>query len=497
MSELREIPHRNGGDTSTKVELPQVHLRINGEKVLPKSGESWEHVNPVTGEVDATVPLADAAGVDDAVEHAHAAFDGWRRTAPARRRELLLKLAELMEQHGDEIVRVGTAENGRPARSGSGLAALAAEWTRYYAGWADKIIGEVTGSPQQDGELGYTLPQPYGVVALVVTWNAPLMSIAMKAPAALAAGNTVVIKPSELTPFTGELFMDLVEAAGFPPGVVNLLPGTADAGHRLVTHPLVKKVSFTGGLPTATKILTACAETAKPVVLELGGKSANIVLEDADLDAACAFNMGAAFGGLAGQGCGLPTRMLVHESIHDEVVAKVRTLVNAIKVGDPADPATGYGPVVSQGAVDRIMGMIERAVADGATLVVGGKRMDRPGFYLEPTVLTKVDPASEIAQIEVFGPVVAITTFATDEEAIAIANSTRYGLSSYVQTKDLTRANRIAAELEAGEVLINGAPNLAVHRPFGGIGISGVGKEGGRAGFEEFLRVKSVAIAIR
>ncbi|MEU9883526.1 aldehyde dehydrogenase family protein [Streptomyces phaeochromogenes] len=497
MSDLRETTHKNSRNTTAHVALPQVHLRINGEKVLPRSGESWDHVNPVTGEVDATVPLADAAGVDDAVRHAHTAFDGWRRTAPARRRELLLKLADLIDRHSDEIVRLGAAENGRPARSGSGLAALAAEWTRYYAGWADKIIGEVTGSPQQDGELGYTLPQPYGVVALVVTWNAPLMSIAMKAPAALAAGNTVVIKPSELTPFTGELFMDLVEEAGFPPGVVNVLPGTADAGNRLVTHPLVRKVSFTGGLPTATKILTACAETAKPVVLELGGKSANIVLEDADLDAACAFNMGAAFGGLAGQGCGLPTRMLVHESIHDEVVARIRTLVDAIQAGDPTDPATGYGPVVSQSAMDRIMGMIERAVADGATLVAGGGRMDRPGYYIEPTVLTDVDPSSEIAQIEVFGPVVAITTFSTDEEAITIANSTRYGLSSYIQTKNLTRAHRIAAELEAGEVLINGAPNLAVHRPFGGIGISGGGKEGGRAGFEEFLRVKSVAITIR
>jgi aldehyde dehydrogenase (NAD+) len=182
------------------------------------------------------------------------------------------------------------------------------------------------------------------VIGLVITWNAPIMSIAMKVPAALAAGNTVVIKPSELTPFSGELFMDLVEEAGFPPGVINLLPGTADAGHRLVTHPLVKKVSFTGGLATATKILAACADSAKPVVLELGGKSANIVLEDADLQAACAFNAGVAFGGLAGQGCGLPTRMLVHESIHDEVVERVRTLVNAIRAGDPTDPATGYAP---------------------------------------------------------------------------------------------------------------------------------------------------------
>ncbi len=477
--------------------LPDVHLRINGKKVLPQSGERWEHVNPATGQVDATVPLADAAAVDDAVLSAHAAFEMWRHTAPARRRDLLMRLADLMVEHGDEIVRLGIADNGRPVRSGAAFAALAAEWTRYYAGWADKIIGDVTGSPIPDGELGFTMPQPYGVVGLVITWNAPFMSIVMKAPAALAAGNTVVIKPSELTPFTGELFMDLVEEAGFPPGAVNLLPGTADAGNRLVTHPLVKKVSFTGGLATASKILTACAATAKPVVLELGGKSANIVLADADLDAVCAFNIGVAFGGLAGQGCGLPTRMLVHESVHDQVVDRVRKLVNVIKVGDPTDPTTEYAPVISQDAADRIMGMIERASSEGATLVVGGKRMDRPGFYIEPTVFTDVDPSSELGQDEVFGPVLAITKFSSDEEAIAIANSTRYGLSSYIQTRDLTRAHRIAAELEAGEVLINGAPNLAAHRPFGGTGISGVGKEGGRAGFEEFLRIKSVAIAIR
>jgi aldehyde dehydrogenase (NAD+) len=279
----------------------------------------------------------------------------------------------------------------------------------------------VSGTPLQDGELGFTMAQPYGVIAAIITWNAPLMSIAMKVPAIVAAGNTVVIKPSELTPFSGELFMDLVEEAGFPAGVINLLPGTAEAGNRLVTHDLVKKVTFTSGLPTATKILTACAGSAKPVLLELGGKSANIVLEDTDIETACKFNIGLSVGAFAGQGCGLPTRMLVHESIHDEVVERVGALVQAIKTGDPNDPSTVNAPVINQAAVDRIMGMIERAIADGATLVVGGKRMDRPGYYIEPTVITNVDPSSELAQTEVFGPVLAITKFATDEEAIAIA----------------------------------------------------------------------------
>jgi acyl-CoA reductase-like NAD-dependent aldehyde dehydrogenase len=215
-------------------------------------------------------------------------------------------------------------------------------------------------------------------------------------------------------------------------------------------------------------------------VLELGGKSANIVLEDADLDAAYAFNTAAAYCGLAGRGCGLPTRMVVHESVHDQVVDRVRTLANAITAGDPADLATQYAPVISQAAAGRIMGMTERALLEGATLVAGGKRMDRPGFYIEPTVFTDVDPSSELGQNEVFGPVRAITKFSTDEDAIAIANSTRYGLSSNIQTRDLSRAHRIAAELEVGEVLINGAGNLAVHRPFGGIGISGWARKADR-----------------
>ena len=492
------VVHERPGAVADR-RLPEVRLRINGEKVLPASGQVWEHVNPVTGLVDAAVPLADAAAVEDAVRHAQVAFQGWRRTPPARRRDLLLTLADLMEEHAEEFGRLENADNGRPTDSGQQLTALAAAWTRYYAGWADKIIGEVTGSPMQDGELGYTEPEPYGVIAMIITWNAPLMSIAMKVPAALAAGNTVVIKPSELTPFSGQLFMDLVEAAGFPPGVVNLLPGSAEAGRYLVTHPLVKKISFTGGLATASKILADCAGTAKPVVLELGGKSAHIVLQDADLDAACAFNtMTFGFGG---QGCGLPTRMLVHESVHDEVVDRLRAMAAIEMSGNLANSANPFGgeyaPVISQGAADRIMGMIERAIAEGATLVTGGKRMDRPGFYIEPTIFTNVDPSSEIAQHEVFGPVLVITKFSTDEEAIAIANGTRYGLAAYIQTNDLTRAHKFAAELDAGEVLINGAPNLAVHRPFGGFGISGVGKEGGRAGFEEFLRVKSVAIMMR
>lgn len=475
---------------------PTVHLHINGERFAEGEGGFHDHIDPATGAPNARIPLADKADVDRAVQAANTAYDSWRRTAPGVRRQHLLKLADLIEENAEEFARLGALDNGTGLLGGAAFPPLAVEWTRYYAGWADKISGDVTGSPLQDGELGYTLPQPYGVIGIIITWNGPLISLAMKVPPAVAAGNTVVVKPSELTPFSGELFMDLVERAGFPPGVINMLPGTAEAGEQLVTHPLVKKITFTGGPATASRILASCAESMKPVVLELGGKSANIVLEDADIEAACLHGTFMSVGALTGQGCALPTRMLVHESIHDAVVEGVKAMVAMIATGDPFDSSTVNGPVVNQAAVDRIMGMIERAKADGATLVAGGNRVDRDGYFIEPTVFTDVDPDSELAQNEVFGPVLAITKFSTDDEAIAIANSTRYGLSAYIQTKDLKRGTRIAAELETGEVLINGAMNLAAHRPFGGVGISGVGKEGGKAGFEEFLRVKSVGVGL-
>lgn len=475
---------------------PKVHLRIHGEKLAVGSGGSHEHVSPATGDVDAVIPMAGKEEIDLAVAKAQEAFGTWKRTRPAVRRQLLLKLADLIEAHAAEFGRLGALDNGTPLAAGAAFPQLSAEWTRYYAGWADKLTGDLTGNPQDLGELGYTLAQPYGVVGIIITWNGPLISLAMKIPAAVAAGNTVVVKPSELTPFSGELFMDLVEEAGFPPGVINVLPGTAEAGAHLVSHPLVKKITFTGGPATASRILGACAADMKPAVLELGGKSANIVFEDADLLAACRLGTTFSLIALSGQGCAFATRMIVQDSVYDEVVATVKTIAENIPVGDPFDPEIASGPVVNEAAVDRILGMIERAEEQGATVLTGGKRIDRPGYFIEPTVLVDVDPASEIAQTEVFGPVLCLFRFSTEEEAIALANGTRYGLSSYVQTKDLTRAIRVATELEAGETLINGAVNLQVGRPFGGFGLSGVGKEGGREGIEEFLRTRSIAIAI-
>jgi aldehyde dehydrogenase (NAD+) len=487
-------------DTSTSHvdrQPPSVHLRIGGESLSSGSGGTHGHVNPCDGKVDATIPLAGATEVERAVRVAHDAFEEWRRTAPAKRRQLLLRLADLIEDRATEFARLGTLDNGMPNAEG-GMSGISAEWTRYYAGWADKLSSDVVGSIADSGGFSYTVGQPYGVIGIIITWNGPLISLAMKVPAAVAAGNTVVVKPSEVTPFTGELFADIVAEAGFPPGVINILPGAPEAGEALVGHPLVKKVTFTGGPATARRILHACAESMKPVVLELGGKSANIVFDDADLDAACARGTMMACGVMSGQGCAFPSRMLVQSTVYDEVVERVAAVARSFVVGDPFTPGVVAGPVVNEAALHRILAMIGRAEADGARLVAGGKRIGgdlADGFYIEPTVFADVDPQSELAQNEVFGPVLAVTPFETEEDAVRIANSTEYGLSGYVQTADLRRALRVADELVTGEVMINGASNLFVNRPFGGVGLSGLGKEGGRHGIEEFLRVKGIGIA--
>jgi aldehyde dehydrogenase (NAD+) len=476
---------------------PQVGLRFGAERLTSGSGGEHGHVNPCTGKVDATIPLAGPAEVDRAVAAAHEAFQSWRRVSPAIRRRHLLALADLVEANASDLGRIGTLDNGMPNTSGA-IAAISVEWTRYYAGWCDKLSSDVVGSLGADGAFSYTMGQPYGVIGAIITWNAPLLSLAMKVPAIVAAGNTVVVKPSELTPFTGERFMDLVAEAGFPPGVINMLPGTAAAGEALVTHPGVKKVTFTGGPATATRILAACAASMKPVVLELGGKSANIIFEDASLDAAVPLGTVLSCGMMSGQSCNFGTRMLVQRSVYDEVVGRAQAVAESLKIGDPFEPGVLAGPVISEASLQRILGLIERARADGARLVTGGSRLSgglADGYYLAPTVFADVDPDSELAQNEVFGPVLAIIPFDTERDAIEIANNSRYGLSGYVQTADLRRALRVAEDLETGEVMINGAANLMASRPYGGIGLSGVGKEGGRHGIEEFLRVKGVGIA--
>ncbi|RDH79824.1 aldehyde dehydrogenase [Mycolicibacterium moriokaense] len=483
---------------SVDLTVPDVHLHIGGEARSSGAAGVHQHVYPATGEVQGPVPLAGPDDVDAAVRAANTAYTAWRAWRPSERARVLRRLGELMERDTAEIARLSVLDNGMTAAMSRPLVDIMASWTSYYAGWADKVEGRVTSFPANQRELAYSMPEPYGVVGIILTWNGPVVSVGMKLIPALAAGNTVVMKPSELTPYATEHIMRLVKEAGIPAGVVNLVLGGAQTGDALVRHPLVQKVSFTGGPTTARNILAACAESLKPAVLELGGKSANILFPDADLDMAVAVNAFSVLGTLAGQGCAIPSRMIVHSDIYDDVVERVIAIVAGMRCGDPFDPATAISPVVTREAQLRILAMIERAQADGSKLLAGGSAPDHlsQGYFVEPTVLGDVDPASELGQVEVFGPVLSLMRFETEEQAIEMANSTEYGLASYLYTKDIDRIQRMVTALEAGGVYVNGAsPVVGCELAFGGVGISGYGREGGEEGLLEFLRTKAVGIA--
>ncbi|WP_426574041.1 aldehyde dehydrogenase family protein [Aquihabitans sp. McL0605] len=480
--------------------VPDVHLHIGDEQRSSGRGGVHQHICSATGEVQGPVPLAGADDVDDAVRAAGTAFETWRTWTPAQRRDVLVRLADLLDAAKPEMARLSVLDNGMTYGIAHFTATSVVDYARYYAGWADKIEGRVASSHAHGRELAYTLPEPYGVVGIIITWNGPLVSVGMKVLPALAAGNTVVIKPSELTPYAMEHFMALVRDAGIPAGVVNVLPGTAEAGEALVRHPLVQKISFTGGPTAARQILATCAETLKPAVLELGGKSACLVFPDADLEAVAFIITASVHQTLAGQGCALATRLLVHDSVYDEVVDRVIGFTRDISLGDPFDASTGMGPVVSRAAQERIVAMIARAQEQGAGKLLFGGGVPggdlSEGFFVEPTVFGDVDPHSEIAQVEVFGPVLSIIRFHDEDEAIEIANGTSYGLASYLWTNDVNRINRLVPRLEAGGVYINGAPPVVgCELPFGGVGASGFGREGGLEGLLEFVRTKAVAIA--
>lgn len=482
----------------SRPELPEVHLHIGSERLTSGSGGTFEHINPATGEVDARVPHGGPAEIDAAVQAADKAFDTWRRWRPAARRDVLTKLAELLNQKAERIGHYATMDSGLPVCVSGIHASFGASWISYYAGLADKIDGEVTSSYAYDSDFAYTHREPYGVIGMFHTWNGPASNLCMKAGPALAAGNTIVAKPSEQAPFSPEALMDCVREAGIPDGVVNIVHGGPAAGEALVAHPKVRKISFTGGPFGARKILAGCVQQIKPAVLELGGKSANIVFPDADLDAAAWYATMFSVGFIAGQGCAFPTRLLVHESIYEEMIERVVALARSVKVGDPWDPETIMGPVVSEASLNRILGMIDHTQqTGGGKLVTGGKRLGGAlanGFYLEPTVFRDCDNQSQLCQQEVFGPVLAIMKFSTDEEAIALANGTDYALAAYIQSKDLERVHRVASELRAGGVYVNGAKAVLPNTPFGGSGVSGYGREGGRYGLDEFLLPKTVQI---
>ena len=480
-------------------QAPSALLRLGHEDVAVASGGVYTHLNPVTGVPQADIPLAGPAEMDRAIEKAVAAREAWRRTAPETRRAIVQKLGNLVRDNAAEIGRLAALDGGTPLLAGTYMAMLAASWHEYYAGWADKLDGQLLSTFDTRGEFSYTAPEPYGVVGIIITWNGPIISLGMKVAPALAAGNCVVVKPAELTPFVPDFYAKLAREAGVPDGVLSILPGGIEAGEALVRHKAVEKISFTGGPIAARKILIACAEQLKPAVLELGGKSASLLFPDTDIDAACARAVQWTIGVMAGQGCALPTRLLVHESIHDEVIEKLVAITQQYKVGDPFEEGVAVGPLINAAACTRVMGMLDRVRAQkSGRIVLGGNRCGGAlagKNFIEPTIIADADPASEIAQIEVFGPVLVVMKFKDEDEAVALANATDYGLAAYIQSDNTKRVHRSAERLKAGGVYVNGATQIHPYTPFGGLGVSGYGKEGGRAGIDEFLRYKTVSIA--
>ena len=481
-----------------RLEKPDVHLHIGAERLTSGSGGIYEHINPATGEVDALIPHGGAAEIAAAAEAADKAFETWKRWRPDARRDVLMKFAKLLEADAERIGQYATMDAGIPVCISAIHAPFGASWISYYAGLADKIEGEVTSSYRFDSDFAYTHREPYGVIGMFHTWNGPASNLCMKAGPALAAGNTLVVKPSEFAPFSCEALMACAREAGIPDGVINIVHGGPEAGAALVAHPLVRKISFTGGPVGARKILESCAKYIKPAVLELGGKSGNIVFDDADLDAAAHYATMFSVGYIAGQGCAFPTRLIVQDTIYEEVIDRVVALAKSVKVGDPWNPETIMGPVISEASLNRILGMVDQAQKNGdGKLILGGRRIGGElagGFFVEPTVLRDVDNNSRICQEEVFGPVLGIMKFSTEEEAIRLANGTDYALAAYIQSKDLERVHRVASELRAGGVYINGAKAVLPATPFGGSGVSGFGREGGRDGLHEFLLPKTVQI---
>jgi aldehyde dehydrogenase (NAD+) len=478
--------------------LPDGRLFVGGTWLERSSGGERTHHDPATGDVLGKHQVAGSREVDFAVDAARAAFVDGSLCDPLRRRALLHALADGIDAAGDEIAAFVTLEMGQPVRAARAGVTHAAEWFRYYAGWADKLEGAVV--PAGKGVLDYVVPAPFGVVAAITPWNGPLMSLALKVAPAVAAGNAVVLKPSEQAPFSTLRFARVCEQVGLPAGVLNVVTGAAEAGAALCSHPGVDKISFTGGEVAARAVARAAAEHHTPLVLELGGKSASIVFADAD--PAVAGKLAAALGVAqnSGQGCFLPTRLLVERPLYDEVVRVAVATAQRFRLGDPFEPTTTMGPVAGEATCARILSTIERAQTDGdGTLLTGGRRAGGalgPGTYIEPTVFGAVDPHSRLAQEEVFGPVLVVIPFDTEAEALEIANATRYGLAGYVWTNDLGRAHRVAEALDAGYVSVNGMASLPPSAPFGGWKASGHGVEGGRWGIHEFLRLKNVHVSL-
>jgi len=472
-------------------------LFIDGKWCQSASGKSFETVDPSTNQVICRVAEGDAADVELAVAAARRAFDSgpWSRMSASERGRLIYKLADLIESHQEELAALESLDNGKPYRDS--MAAdlpLTIKCYRYYAGWADKIVGKTI---PVDGDFTcFTRHEPVGVVGQIIPWNFPLLMQAWKWGPALASGCTLVLKPAEQTPLTALRVAQLAQEAGFPNGVINVVPGFGPtAGAALTRHMDVDKVAFTGETSTGQLIMEAAAKSnLKRVSLELGGKSPNIVFADADIDAAVE---GAYFGLFFNQGqcCCAGSRLFVEQSIHDEFVAKLVRRAKSQKVGDPFDPETTQGPQITREQQERVLSFIDSGKKEGATIHCGGGKPNLPGYFVEPTVFSGVTDGMKIAREEIFGPVMNILPFGNIEEVVERSNRTQFGLAAAVWTRDIKKAHRIARSLRAGTVWINCYDVFDAAAPFGGYKMSGVGRELGEYALQLYTEVKTVYIA--
>ena len=472
--------------------LDHYSLLIDGRHVASASARSFETIDPATERPIAAVAEADAADVDAAVAAARRALAGpWAHMRAADRGRVLHKLANLIELHGEEIAALESRDAGKPISAvlRQDLPA-AVDTLRYYAGWADKINGQVV--PARPDALTYTVREPVGVVGAIVPWNFPLMIGMWKIAPALACGCTIVLKPAEITPLSALRIGELALEAGLPPGVLNVVPGFGkSAGRALVDHPDVDKVTFTGSPTVGREILAGAAGNLKRVTLELGGKSANVIFADADLDAA----VKAAASGIffnTGQVCSAGSRVLVQAEIYDEVVDRLTARAKSIRVGLPSDRATAMGPIVSQTQMARVLDYIDIGVREGASLAAGGRRLEGPGYFVGATVFANVAHDMRISQEEIFGPVVSVVRFDDEADAIAKANGTRYSLAAGVWSRDIGRVQRFARHVKAGTVWINTYGYTDIRLPWGGSRDSGYGREHGDAAIENFTEPKAV-----
>ncbi len=471
-------------------------LLIGGKWVPAKSGKTFETINPANEEILALAAEGDKADVDEAVKAARKALDGkWSTISPHQRANYLLKIADRIEKHADEIGILESLNNGMAISLAKGMASGAADTFRYYAGWATKIYGET--NPSDPSMFNYTLREPVGVCGQIIPWNGPVAMFAWKIAPALTCGNVCIIKPAEQTPLTALFLGELIQEAGIPEGVVNIITGFGEtAGAAIASHPDIDKVAFTGSTEVGKLILQASAGNLKRVSLELGGKSPNIVFADANMEQ-CVPTSLFGFTMLSGQVCCAGTRVFVQRDFYDEFVDKLTKYASQSKAGNPLDPKTTIGPLVSKEQLERVKGYLDIGKKEGAQASLGGEVRKGKGYFVDPTIFTGVKNDMRIAREEIFGPVASVIPFKDENDAVLQGNDTTYGLAAAVWTNDVSRAHKVARALKAGTVWVNCYNNIDPISPFGGYKQSGIGRELGRHSIELYTQIKSVYVKLQ